>query len=130
MIEEFTKAINETLSKYERIDYAYIFGSFLKRPLKNSDIDILLGADLNPFEQIDLAMELELILKRKIDLVQVKDASCELVLKAFSKGIPVLLNDKQSLKRDYFRNSCLYEDRTTLRKLRISRIKRKYSYAG
>jgi predicted nucleotidyltransferase len=130
MIEDYIKKTRDLLSKSKKIKYAFIFGSFLKRPLKNSDIDILLGADLNPFEQIDLAMELELILKRKIDLVQVKDASCELVLKAFSKGIPVLLNDKQSLKRDYFRNSCLYEDRTTLRKLRISRIKRKYSYAG
>lgn len=130
MIEEYIKKTREVLSKSRKIEYAFIFGSFLKRPLKNSDVDILLGADLKPFEQIDLSMELELILKRKVDLVLVKEASCELVLKTFSKGIPVLLNDKQGLKRDYFRNSYLYEDRITLRKLRIERIKRKYSYAG
>jgi len=130
MSEEYIKKIREALSKFKRIDYAFIFGSVLKRPLQDSDVDILLGADLNTFEKIDLAMELELILKRKVDVVLVNEASCELVLKAFSKGLPVLINNKQSLKRDYFRNVYLFEDRSSLRELGILRIKRKYSYAG
>jgi len=130
MSEEYIKKIREVLSKFKKIDYAFIFGSVLKRPFQDSDVDILLGADLNTFEKIDLAMELELILKRKVDVVLVNEASCELVLKAFSEGLPVLINNKQSLKRDYFRNVYLFEDRSSLRELGILRIKRKYSYAG
>ena len=127
-IQEYTRQINQSLTKYkERIDYAFLFGSILKKPLNTSDVDILLGANLNSFEKIDLAMELELILKRKVDVVLAKEAPCELVLKAFSKGLPVMINDKQRLKNDYFKNIHLYEDRNTLRNLRISRIKRKYN---
>ena len=127
-IQEYTRQINQSLTKYkERIDYAFLFGSILKKPLNTSDVDILLGANLNSFEKIDLAMELELILKRKVDVVLAKEAPCELVLKAFSKGLPVIINDKQRLKTDYFKNVHLFEDRTTLRNLRISRIKRKYN---
>ena len=80
-------------------------------------------------EKLDLAMELELLLKRKIDIVLVKDASCELILNAFSKGFPVFIKDKVRLKRDYFRNNYLYDDTIPLRQLRIARIKRKYSHA-
>lgn len=127
----YTKQINKSLSKYKKkIDYAFLFGSILKKPLPTSDVDLLLGANLSSFEKIDLAMELELILKRKVDVVLTKEASCELVLKAFSKGLPVMINDKQRLKNDYFTNIQLYDDRTTLRNLRLSRVKRKYGYAG
>jgi len=130
MIEEYIKKIKEVLLKHKKIDYAFLFGSVLKRTLPESDVDILLGAHLKPFEKIDLAMELELLLKRKVDIVLVNEAPCELVLKALAQGLPVLINNKQSLKRDYFKNVYLYEDRSTLRKLRISRIKKRYSYAG
>jgi len=130
MIEEYIKKIRDVVSKSEKIDYAFLFGSVLKRTLPESDVDILLGAHLKPFEKIDLAMELELLLKRKVDIVLVNEAPCELVLKALAQGLPILINNKQSLKRDYFKNVYLYEDRSTLRKLRISRIKKKYSYAG
>jgi predicted nucleotidyltransferase len=130
MIEEYIKKIRDVVSKSEKIDYAFLFGSVLKRTLPESDVDILLGAHLKPFEKIDLAIELELILKRKVDVVFADEAPCELVLNALSKGLPVLISNKQSLKRDYFKNVYLYEDRSTLRKLRISRIKKRYSYAG
>ena len=130
-VKVYTNQINQSLSKYKKkIHYAFLFGSILKKPLPTSDIDLLLGANLNSFEKIDLAMELELILKRKIDVVLTKESSCELVLKAFSKGLPVMINDKKRLKTDYFKNIQLYDNKTTLRNLRISRVKRKYGYAG
>ena len=129
MLEEYIKKIREVVSKSKKIDYAFLFGSVLKRPLPESDVDILLGAHLKPFEKIDLAVELELLLKRKVDIVLVNEAPCELVLKALSKGLPIMINDKVNLKSDYFRNFYLYEDRNILRELRIARIKRRYSYA-
>ena len=129
MIQENIQKVKEILTRYTAIDYAFIFGSFLNKPLRESDVDILLGASLKDSEKLDLAMELELLLKRKIDIVLVKDAPCELVLNAFSKGLPVFIKDRMRLKRDYFRNSYLYDDTITLRQLRIARIKRKYSHA-
>jgi predicted nucleotidyltransferase len=129
MIQENIQKVREILNRYTIIDYAFIFGSFLNKPLHESDVDILLGASLTASEQLDLSMELELLLKRKVDIVLVKEASCELVLNAFSKGLPVFIKDKMRLKKDYFRNSYLYDDTITLRQLRISRIKRRFSYA-
>jgi len=130
MIEKYIGEIRKVLSEFEKIDYAFIFGSVLKKPLPGSDVDILVGAHLEPSGKIDLAMKLELILKRKVDVVPVKEAPCELVLKAFSKGLPVLINNRQKLKEDYFRNFHLYRDGTVLRRLRSLRLKRRYSYGG
>jgi predicted nucleotidyltransferase len=129
MIQENIQKIKEILTRYTTIDYALIFGSILNKPLHESYVDILLGASLNVSEKLDLAMELELLLKRKVDIVLVKEASCELVLNAFSKGLPVFIKDKVRLKKDYFRNSYLYDDTIPLRQLRTLRIKRKYGYA-
>ena len=129
MLQENIQKIKEILTRYTTIDYAFIFGSILNKPLQESDVDILLGASLSASEKLDLSMELELLLKRKVDIVLVKEASCELVLNAFSKGFPIFIKDKKRLKKDYFRNSYLYDDTITLRQLRIARIKRRYSYA-
>ena len=128
-MEEHIQKISNILLQHRKIDYAFLFGSFLKHPLHDSDVDILLGASLDPSEKLDLAMKLELILKRKVDIVLAAEASCELVLNALSKGFPLAINDKLSLKRDYFKNIHLFDDRTTLRKLRLARIKSKYRYA-
>lgn len=115
--------------QHGKIDYAFLFGSFLKHPMPDSDVDILLGASLDATEKVDLAMELELILKRKVDIVLAAEASCELVLNALSKGLPLVINDRLSLKRDYFKNFHLFDDGTMLRKLRTARIKSKFHYA-
>jgi len=128
MIEDYLEKIREVLSKSKNIEYAFIFGSVLRRLLPESDVDILIGGRLNSFERINLTFELELILKRKVDVVLAQEACCELVLKAFSTGLPVLVNNKQHLKRDYFRNFYLYEDGFALRELKISKIKRRYNY--
>jgi len=97
--------INEVLRQYSRIDYAFLFGSCLKHPMDDSDVDILVGASLEPSEKLDLAMQLELILKRKVDIVIAAEASCELILNAFSKGLPLIINDKLRLKKIIFRTS-------------------------
>ena len=100
MIQENIQKVREILNRYTTIDYAFIFGSFLNKPLHESDVDILLGASLTASEQLDLSMELELLLKRKVDIVLATDAPCELVLNAFSKGLPIFIKDRVLLKRD------------------------------
>lgn len=121
--------INDVLRQYSSIDYAFLFGSCLKHPMDDSDVDILVGASLEPSEKLDLAMKLELILKRKVDIVIAAEASCELILNAFSKGLALIINDKLSLKKDYFQNFRLFDERTSLRMLRMGKIKSKYRYA-
>ena len=128
-VKENIQKIQEILIRYTKIDYAFLFGSFLKHPLHDSDVDILLGTSGEASEQLDLAMELELVLKRKVDIVLAAEASCEIVLNALSKGFPLVINDKLSLKRDYFKNFHLFDDGTMLRKLRTARIKSKFHYA-
>ena len=120
--------IKKVLSESKSISYAIIFGSSITNLLPESDVDILIGGQLNFSERTDLAIELEQILKRKIDIVLTKDASPELALKAFSSGSLFLRNNKEDLKKDYFKNFYLYEDNRNLRKLRISRIKRRYNH--
>ena len=130
MIEYNIKEIKEVLAKFKGISYAFIFGSATKVLLSDSDVDILIGGKLSYPERLDLALELELILRRKVDVVLTEEASPELVLNAFCFGLSVLINNRENLKKDYFKNLFLYEDRESLRKLRISRIKRRYNYGG
>ena len=120
--------IKEVCSKVQHLDYAFLFGSLTKRMRPESDIDILLNGKLPSFQRIDLAMELEFILKRKVDIVLVQEASCELVLTAFSKGIPLLIRNKKNLKQDYLKNFYLYDDSRNLRAMRTSRIKKRYAH--
>jgi len=127
-MQEEIKKIKNTLLQYPKIDYAFLFGSYLKHPMNDSDVDILLGASMEPSEKLDLAMQLELILRRKVDIVITAEASCELLLNAFSKGLPLIINDKLSLKKDYFKNFRLFDERTSLRMLRMGKLKSKYCY--
>lgn len=126
MSKDCAAEIKKILSSRENISYAFVFGSATKQLLPESDIDILIGADLDASGRVDLAFELELVVKRKVDIVLAKEAPCELILEAFSNGEPILINDKEKLKKDYFENFYAYEDSYTLRKLRIARIKRRY----
>lgn len=126
----YADKIKDALSGYKNLDYVFLFGSVLEKPLADSDVDILIGGHMDYSERTNLAMKLELVLKRKVDIVLQNEASCEIILKAFSQGKAVLINDKEKLKKDYFRNFYLYDDTVLLRHLRILRVKRRHSYGG
>ncbi len=125
-IEEFRKVLAET----KGISYAFIFGSSIKALRPGGDIDILAGGRLSFSERVDLAMKLELIAKRKVDVVLSEEASPEIIMNAFSKGLKVFVNNKETLKKDYFKNLYAFEDGENLRRLRMARIKRKYDHGG
>jgi predicted nucleotidyltransferase len=128
-MEEPIQTVKNILLQYRKIDYAFLFGSYIKHPMEDSDVDILVSASLDPSDKLDLTMKLELIFKRKVDMVIAAEASCELLLNALSQGLPLIINDKARLKKDYFKNFQLFDDRTMLRIIRIARIKSKYVYA-
>jgi len=125
-VKKYVESVKEVLAGFKKIDYAFVFGSILKEALAESDVDILIGGALSFSEKVDLAAQLELILKRKVDIVLAEEAAVALLAKAFSAGIPLLINNKENLKKDYFKNLYLYEDNENLRSLRIARIKRRY----
>jgi predicted nucleotidyltransferase len=126
--DTFLKEIRGVLEGREDIAYAFLFGSALSHVLPGSDVDILVGADIDSIAKIKLTDELSRRLHRQADVVQTKDARCEVVLKAMSEGILVLVNDDKRLKEDYFWNFRAYDQTSNLRKIRIDRIKRQYAH--
>jgi predicted nucleotidyltransferase len=99
--EEVIRKIDQVLSPVESIDYAFLFGSALTNLRVDSDIHILFGSYLDFDARMALAARLAMALKRAVDLVPAKTARSEIVLKAMSKGILVLVKNNDVLKHDY-----------------------------
>jgi predicted nucleotidyltransferase len=118
--------IRSVVSSRRGVAYAILFGSALKRLLAHSDIDLMVGGELTPVEKADLLMELAVQLRRQIDLISAKEALCDLVLRAFSSGIPILVRDRERLKEDYLKNYRLCDQTDPLRRIKLERLKRVY----
>ena len=118
--------IRFVLSSRRGLAYAILFGSSLKCLLAHSDIDLMLGGELSAVEKADLLMELTVQLGRQIDLTSPKEAVCDVVLRAFSSGIPIFVRDRERVKEDYLRNYRLCEQRDSLKRIRLERLKRVY----
>jgi predicted nucleotidyltransferase len=118
--------IRSVVSSRRGVAYAILFGSALRCLLAHSDIDLMVGGELTPVEKADLLMELTVQLRRQIDLISAKEALCDLVLRAFSSGIPILVRDQERLKEDYLKNYRLCDQRDPLRRIRRERLKRVY----
>ena len=118
--------IKSLVSGEERIAYAILFGSARKHLLAHSDIDLLIGGDLGQSQKRDLSMALTLELHRSIDIVLTNEARCEVVLRAFSSGIPLIVRDKEKVKGDYFNHYRLCDQGDPLKRIRLERLKRVY----
>ncbi len=118
--------IRSILSSREGVAYAFLFGSALKRLAAHSDIDLMIGGELSPVEKADLLAELTVQLRRQIDLISSKEAACDVVLRAFSSGIPILIRDREQLKEDYLKNYRLSDQGVPLKRIRLERLKRVY----
>jgi len=118
--------IKYVISGTRGVAYAILFGSALKRLLAHSDIDLLIGGDMNPSQKTDLAMALALEIHRPIDIVLAKEARCDVVLRAFSSGIPLVVRDKKKAKDDYFNHYRLCDQEHLLKRVRLERLKRVY----
>jgi predicted nucleotidyltransferase len=118
--------IRSVVSARRGVAYAILFGSALKHLLRHSDIDLMVGGELSPGEKADLMMDLTVHLRRQIDLICTKDVLCDVVLRAFSSGIPILVRDRERLKEDYLKNYRLCDQRVPLRRIRLERVRRVY----
>jgi predicted nucleotidyltransferase len=123
---EIEKIIS-VVSNNSGVDYAILFGSALKHLLGHSDIDLLIGGDLDLIQKTDLSMALVLELHRPIDIVLTKEARSEVVLRALSSGIPLIVRDKKKVKEDYFNHYRLCDQEHSLKRIRFERLKRVYS---
>ena len=118
--------IRSVVSSKRGVVYAILFGSALKRLLAHSDIDLMVEGELSPIEKADLLMELAIELRRPIDILCPKEAACDVVLRAFSSGIPILVRDRERLKEDYLKNYRLSDQGDPLKRIRLERLKRIY----
>ena len=118
--------IRSVVSGRRGVAYAILFGSALKRLLAHSDIDLMVAGELSPVDKADLLMELTVQLRRQLDLISAKEALCDVVLRAFSSGIPILVRDRERLKEDYLKNYRLCDQRDPLIRIRQERLKRVY----
>jgi predicted nucleotidyltransferase len=118
--------IRSVVSSRRGVAYAILFGSALKRLRAHSDIDLMVEGELSPVEKADLLMELAIQLGRQIDLISPKEALCDVVLRAFSSGIPILVRDRERVKEDYLKNYRLCDQRDPLKRIRQERVKRVY----
>ena len=126
LTENEIEKIKSVLSGRGGVAYAILFGSALKHLLVHSDIDLLIGGDLDSSQKTDLSAALALELRRPIDIVSTREARCDVVLRAFSSGIPVAIRDKGKVKEDYFNCYRLCDQERLLKKVRLERLKRVY----
>jgi len=120
------KKIESVISGRGRVAYAILFGSALRHLLSHSDIDLLIGGDLDTRQKTDLSAALSLALRRPIDIVLTKEARCDLVLLACSSGIPLFGRDKRKVKEDYFNCYRLCDQERLMKRVRLERLKRVY----
>ena len=118
--------IKSVVSSRRGVTYAILFGSALKRLGARSDIDLMVEGELRPVEKADLLMELTIQLGRQIDLISSKEASCDVVLRAFSSGIPILVRNRERVKEDYLKNYRLCDQGDPLKRIRLERLKGVY----
>jgi predicted nucleotidyltransferase len=118
--------IRSVIIRRPEIEYAILFGSSLKRSLPESDVDLLIGGDVDKNLKDDLSMEMSLGVKRLVDIVLAKEVRCEVALKAFSSGLPVFIRNREKMKEDYFERYRLCDQAHPLRKIRLERLKRVY----
>ena len=91
--EAEVEKIRTLISRKEGIAYAVLFGSALRHLLAHSDIDLLIGGKLDAAEKADLSMELTVEMGRQIDILSPEETRCEVVLRALSSGVPILVRD-------------------------------------
>ena len=87
----------DILIKYDKIVFAYIFGSYAKGNVReNSDIDIAiyLKDNIDTHEYLDMKMEISEALKREVDLVILNDTTPLLKYEIYKNNILLFTNDK------------------------------------
>lgn len=99
--QEIIRKIGETISGFNDVEIAYIFGSFLERDKFNDiDVAIFLSKELDPYKRFKFAMEIARKLERKIhprfefDVKILNYSPVEFQHEVIKKGRVVFLRDE------------------------------------
>ncbi len=95
-IRRIKSKIISLLKKERDIAAVYLFGSLTEGFFHdNSDIDlaILFNKEVNFNKELSLGVDLESALRRKLDLINLNNASMNLAFRVISKGILIYEND-------------------------------------
>jgi predicted nucleotidyltransferase len=125
-VDKILEEISQVLTPVKSVEYAFLFGSALKRLLSHSDIDVLIGGAIDFDEKVALTAVLSTRLGRNVDIVVTHEARSELVLKAMSQGVMVFERNRVTVTDDYLRNWRHFDNTTGLRRIRLERIQREY----
>ena len=105
--KEIIKKIGNVISRFDDVDIAYIFGSFLGSDSFNDiDIALFLSKELTPYNRFKYAMEVAGILEKEIqprfefDVKILNYSTIEFQHEVIRKGVLVFLKD-ESRKINY-----------------------------
>ena len=66
--EEFRKKIGEVLTRFQEIEFAYLFGSFLESDAFNDvDIALYLSKDLSPYKELKFSLKVGRAIEKEIE---------------------------------------------------------------
>lgn len=91
-IEEIKQRISNVLNLYSDITFCYLFGSYAKNKAgESSDIDLMIDSDITGLRYYGLLQELQDSLRKRIDLLKVKDVAgnLELLNEILSSGVKI-----------------------------------------
>lgn len=103
----------DILIKYDKIVFAYIFGSYAKGNVReDSDIDIsiYLKDNIYTYEYLDMKMQLSEVIKREVDLIILNDATPLLRYEIYKNNILLFTRDKSVESRYKVKTLFEYND--------------------
>lgn len=63
-----TKRIEEVLAEFQEIEFAYLFGSFLKKDIFNDvDLAFYVSIDFNPYNEMKYSLKVGRLIEKKIE---------------------------------------------------------------
>ncbi len=99
--KDFITKIGEIIGKFDDVEIAYIFGSFLKsEKFEDIDVGLVLNKELSPYERFKLSMKAARELERKIkprlefDVKILNNSTVEFQHEVLKKGRVVFSRDE------------------------------------
>ena len=127
-IDLISATLKNVFGRYKRIHYVVLFGSAARKKLRaNSDIDVMVGGSLTFNQRTRLMADLEMQLKRPVDIMLSSNADSDVALSAFAKGIPIIVHDESIFKKDFFRHYYHVEDAMYLKMIKAAKLRRSFN---
>lgn len=113
--------------------FIILFGSCAEGSLReNSDVDIAYFSEINltAYETFTLAGELARLIKRDVDLIDLRKSDTVFAMQIFSKGIPIYMQDENEFIRQRMRAYSMYATLNEQRAPILKAIRKRGSVFG